>query len=92
MTRDQALAFIEVCVSSPKVRAHMGAILGYGRVPTLKDFSSRDQDAIDWCDEMIGYLEEVAGVLRELQRTRERQLEVQAEEAPRPRKAKVAGE
>jgi len=91
VTRDQALAFIEVSVGSPKVRAHLGAILGYGRVPTLKDFSSHDSDSIDWCDEIIGYLEEVAGVLRELQKNRERQLEV-PEEAPRARKAKVAGE
>ena len=80
-TREQVLAFVEVLLGSPKACVHLGAVLGQGKVPGLEDWTSMDPDAIDRCDDLLDYLTEATGILRECQITRGRQktIDFQAE-------------
>jgi hypothetical protein len=75
-SRDQVMAFVEAALLSPKVKVHLEAMLGFKKSPEVIDFVSKESGAIERCDDMIGYLEEVTGILRVLQDTRDRQAEI----------------
>jgi hypothetical protein len=76
MTPGTALAFVEVLVKSPKVAAHLGAVLGHKGVPTVEDFEDTNAEAFDRVDFFIDYLRTVAGTLEALHKDRPRQQEV----------------
>lgn len=76
MSREQAMAFLEALVGSPKTKVHLEAILGWQKSPAMEDFLSREEGAIDRCEDLIAYLEETTGILRVLHDTRARQAEI----------------
>jgi hypothetical protein len=61
-TRDEALAFVEV-LSSGKPLVHLTAVLGHGNVPSVKDFESDVQPAIDRAGELLALLDEYVAAL-----------------------------
>lgn len=76
MSREQAMAFLEALMGSPKTKVHLEAILGWQKSPAMEDFLSREEGAIDRCEDLISYLEETTGILRVLHDTRARQAEI----------------
>jgi hypothetical protein len=72
-TYEQSLAFIDACLSSPKVKSHLGAVLGHKGVPVMKDFEGHDPDAVERCVELVIYLTDVGQIVERVQRVRPRQ-------------------
>lgn len=90
MTREQALAFVEACIGSPKVKAHLGAALGYGGIPTMDDWGYSNPEAVENCEDLTAYFGEVYATLRAIQDNREKQSEVPGTERRRPAKVEEA--
>lgn len=60
---EQALAFVDV-LTSGKAAVHFEAVLGRGKVPTEKDWSSNGEEAMDRCFAFIAGVEEYLEALR----------------------------
>ena len=76
-TFDQSLAFLNALVTSPKVKAHLEGAIGFGKLPKPEDFDkSTDATIRANCDELVCYLDEILGVLKEVSDCRPRQGEI----------------
>lgn len=72
-THEQALAFIDSVLRSPRPLAHLEAHLGYGLVPAVTDFLRQNAESFDRTENLLGHLEETIKVLRVVHSTRPRQ-------------------
>jgi hypothetical protein len=73
-TFDQALAFLHAMTTSPKMKAHLEGAIGYGKLPSPEEFDkSTDAQIRDNAEELLSYLDEIIGVLKDVSGKRPRQ-------------------
>jgi hypothetical protein len=79
VTREQALAFVAGALDSKRLIAQLEGQFGLGLVPSVEDFSSTAEKAIDRSGELLDHMREVLECLEACQATREKQLELPLE-------------
>lgn len=72
MTSTQALAGVE-SLSKGAPKHFFEAMLGYGRCPTVDDFTASDAEKLEKCDEFVEFLQSLVDTLTDEIRNRPRQ-------------------
>jgi len=75
-TPESSMAFFASALSSASVRAHLGAALGFNRVPKIKELSEVEADSREKWSDLIEYVAEAAKSAQVYLRSIPKQLEI----------------